>query len=150
MSRAALLLVLPMLLACTPAEEEAPMADTTAMTAEAPAPLNYAGNWTVTSMPEDRDTVLVTYDLVATNDQSGWTTTLPGRETQPLRIVSISGDSVVSELGPFESVLRPNVMVTTHTTLRPEGDRLVGTTIARYATTGADSVTILRVQATRK
>lgn len=145
MSRAALLLVLPMMLACSPAEEE-PMADTTAMT----APMNYAGNWTVTSMPEGRDTVLVTYDLVATNDQSGWTTTLPGRETQTLRIVSISGDSVVSELGPFQSVLRPNEMVTTRTTLRPEGDRLVGTTIARYATTGADSVTVLRVRATRK
>ena len=149
MSRAALLLVLPMMLACAPAEE-APMADTTAMTTEAPVPMNYAGNWTVNSMPEGRDTVLVTYDMVATNDQSGWSITLPGRETQTLRIVSISGDSVVSELGPFQSVLRPNVMVTTHTTLRPEGDRLVGTTIARYATTGADSVTVLRVQATRK
>lgn len=149
MSRAALLLVVPLMLACSPAEEE-PMADTTAMAAEAPAPLNYAGNWTVNVMPEARDTVLVTYDMVATNDQSGWTTTLPGRETQTVRIVSISGDSVVSELGPFQSVLRPNEMVTTHTTLRPEGDRLVGTTIARYATTGADSVTVLRVQATRK
>ena len=149
MSRAALLLVLPMMLACAPAEET-PMEDTTAMTAEAPAPLNYAGNWTVEVMPEAQDTVLVTYDMVATNDQSGWTTTLPGRETQAVRIVSISGDSVVSELGPFQSVLRPNEMVTTHTTLRPEGDRLVGTTIARYPTTGADSVTILRVRATRK
>jgi hypothetical protein len=149
MSRAALLLVLPLMLACSPAEET-PMADTTAMTDEAPAPLNYAGNWTVTSMPEGRDTVLVTYDMVATNDQSGWTTTLPGRETMTLNIISISADSVVSELGPFQSVLRPNEMVTTHTTMRPEGDRLVGTTIARYATTGADSVTVLRVQATRK
>lgn len=149
MSRAALLLVLPMMLACSPAEEE-PMVDTTAMAAEAAAPMNYAGNWTVTSMPEGRDTVLVTYDMVATNDQSGWSVTLPGRETQTLRVVSISGDSVVSELGPFQSVLRPDEMVTTRTTLRPEGDRLTGTTIARYPTTGADSVTVLRVQATRK
>ena len=149
MSRAALLLVVPMMLACTP-REEAPMVDTTAMTAEAPAPMNYAGNWTVTSMPEGRDTVLVTYDMVATNDQSGWSVTLPGRPVQTPRIVSMSADSVVLELDPFESVLRPGQMVTTHTVFRMEGGRLVGTTIARYPTGGADSVTVLRVQATRK
>jgi hypothetical protein len=149
MSRAALLLVLPMMLACTPAEET-PMADTPAVTAEAPAPLNYAGNWTVTNMPEGRDTVLVTYDMVATNDQSGWSLSLPGRPVLRPRVVSISADSVVLELDPFESVLRPGQMVTTHTVFRMEGDRLVGTTIARYPTGGADSVTVLRTTATRR
>lgn len=148
MKRAVLLLVLPLVLACA-RQEEAPMDDTAAMESTAPA-MNYAGNWTANSMPEGRDTVLVTYDMVGSNDQNGWSVTLPGRETMPLRVISISADSVVSELGPFQSVLRPSEMVTTHTTLRPEGDRLVGTTIARYSTTGPDSVTVLRVEATRR
>lgn len=148
MSRAALLLALPMILACA-REEEAPMTDTAAATAEAPA-ANYAGNWTINTMPEGRDTVVVTYDIVATNDQTGWSIVLPGRQAMEPRIVSISGDSVVTELGPFESVLRPNVMVTTHTTMRLEGDQLVGTTIARYNTTGPDSVVTLRVVGTRR
>lgn len=149
MSRAALLLVLPIMLACSPAEET-PMEDTTAMTAEAPAPMNYAGNWTVEVMPEARDTVLLTYDLVATNDQTGWRMTLPGRDEMSPRIVSISGDSVVLENGPYSSVLRSDVMVTTHSTMRLEGDRLVGTTTARYNTTGADSVVMLRMVGTRR
>ena len=146
MSRAALLLVVPMVFACT-AREEAPM--DTAATAAAPA-ANYARNWTVTSMPEGRDTVLVTYDMVATNDQTGWRTTLPGREPQTPRVVAMSADTVVLELDPFESVLRPGQMVTTRTTFRMQGDQLVGTTIARYPTGGADSVTILRTRATRR
>jgi hypothetical protein len=147
MKRAVLLLVLPLVLACA-RQEEAPMEDT-AVESAAPA-MNYAGNWAVNSMPEVGDTVLVTYEMVATNDQTGWTVTLPGRETRPVRVISISADSVVTEADPFESVLRPGVMVTTRTTLRPDGDRLVGTTIARYSTTDADSVTTLRVAATRR
>lgn len=119
-------------------------------TTDTPPVMNYAGNWTVNLMPEGQDTVVVTYEMVGSNDQNGWSTTLPGRETMQLRIISMSADSVVSEAGPFQSVLRPNEMVTTQTTLRPEGDRLVGTTIARYATTGPDSVIVLRVEATRR
>lgn len=151
MSRAALLLVLPFVFACT--SKEAPPADTSALAVvpdATPAPVNYAGNWTVTVMPADKDTVLLTYDLVTTGDQTGWKMTLPGREVMEPRIVQLNNDSVVIENGPYSSALRKNVMVTTHSVMRMEGDKLVGTTVARYDTKGADSVVNLRTSATRK
>jgi len=149
MSRAALLLVVPLLLGCTP-REEAPMADTTAMADEAAAPMNYAGTWTVNVMPETQDTVLLSYDLVTTNEQTGWSLTLPDREPEMPRIISMNSDSVVVENGPYPSVFRPNVMVTTYSTMWLEGDRLIGRSIARYATTDADSVVRFRTVGTRK
>jgi hypothetical protein len=66
-----------------------------------------------------------------------------------MRVVSVNGDSIVTEAGPFESVRRKGVQVTTRTALRKVGDRLVGATRARYASTGADTVLILRTEATR-
>lgn len=149
MSRAALLLVVPMMLACTP-REEAPMADTTAMADEAAAPMNYAGTWTVNVMPEAQDTVLLTYDLVTTNEPTGWSLTLPDREPEIPRIISMTSDSVVVENGPYSSAFRPGVMVTTYSTMWLDGDRLVGRSIARYETTAADSVVPFRTVGTRK
>lgn len=152
MSRAALLLVVPVMLACT--KSEAPPADTTIAASPESAPLaipvNYAGTWTVTVMPEGKDTVLLTYPLVATNDKTGWKLTLPGREPMEPRVISLDNDSVVLDNGPYSSVLRKDVTVSTHSTMHMEGDRLVGTTIARYNTRGADSVVNLRTQATRQ
>ena len=82
MKRAALLLVLPVMLACT--KKDAAVADSTAVvadtTAAVAAPVSYAGNWVVTVMPENKDTVLVTYTLTSTNDTTGWTMKLPGRD----------------------------------------------------------------------
>lgn len=150
MSRRAILLALPLVFACT--SKEAPPADTAALAVvpdAAPAP-NYAGNWSVQVMPADKDSVLLTYDLVTTADRTGWKMTLPGREVMEPRIVHMDNDSVVVENGPYSSALRKNVMVTTHSVMRMEGDRLVGTTIARYDTKGADSVVNLRTVATRK
>jgi hypothetical protein len=153
MSRAALLLVLPVMLAC--AKKEAPPADTSAMaaavdTAAAPAPPNYAGKWTVNVMPEGKDSIVLTYPLEATNDKTGWKMTLPGREMMTPRVISVDNDSVVLENGPYQSVLRKNVMVSTHSAMHIEGDKLVGTTIAHYKTKGADSVVVLRTEATRQ
>jgi hypothetical protein len=154
MSRAALLFVVPVILAC--AKKEAPPVDTSAMTA-APettaltAPVNYAGSWTVTVMPEAKDTVLLTYAFESTNDTTGWKITFPGRPTMEPRVVSMDNDSVVLDNGPYSSVLRKNVMVTTHSSMHMEGDKLVGRTIAHYSNTrSADSVVVLRTEATRK
>jgi hypothetical protein len=63
--------------------------------------------------------------------------------------VMFSGDSVVMDLGPFESVLRKGVQVTTHSVSRMQGGILVGTTTAHYATTTGDSVVVLRTRSTR-
>lgn len=118
--------------------------------APAPAPVSYAGNWTVNVMPEAKDTVLLTYSLEMTGDKTGWKLTLPGREAMEPRVVSMDNDSVVVENGPYSSALRKNVMVTTHSSMHMEGDKLVGMTTARYNTNGADSVVMLRTTGTRQ
>lgn len=156
MSRVALLLVVPIMLACTKKDE--PAADTSAAVAPAPAavapaaaaPVNYAGKWKVTVMPADKDTVILTYDLETTNDKSNWKMTLPGRAPLTPRVASLDNDSVVVDNGPYSSALRKNVMVTTHSSMHMEGDKLVGTTVAHYATKGADSVVNLRTTGTRQ
>lgn len=150
MSRVALLLVVPLMIACT--KKDAAVADTSAATAEttALAPGSYAGNWTVNVRPEGKDSILLTYALESTSDMTGWKMTLPGREVMDLRVVSMDDDSVVIENGPYSSALRKDIMVTTRSSMRKEGDKLVGKTIARYNVKTADSVVMLQTEATRR
>lgn len=111
-----------------------------------------AGDWNVASKPESgTDTSTTRYTLHTTADRTGWTITFANRPQQPVpvRVVAVEGDSIVTEAGPFESVRRRGVQVTTRAVLRKEGDRLVGSTRARYASTGADTVLILRTEGTR-
>lgn len=156
MSRVALLLVVPIMLACT--KKDQPAVDTTAAVAPAPAavapapaaPVSYAGTWKIDIMPADKDTVILTYTLEATADKSNWKLHLPGRPTMTPTVTSMDNDSVVLDNGPYSSVLRKNVKVTTHSSMHMEGDKLVGTTVARYSTKGADSVANLRATGTRQ
>lgn len=156
MARVALLLVVPIMLACT--KKEQPAADTSAAVAPAPAPVapapaapvNYAGTWKVNVMPADKDTVLLTYTIQMTADKTGWKLMLPGRPTMTPTVTSMDNDSAVVENGPYKSVLRKNVSVTTHTSMHVEGDKVTGTTIAHYTSKGADSVANLRLSGTRQ
>ena len=139
--------------------KDQPAADTTAMstpTAEpapaAAAPISLAdvaGKWTVRTMPEDGDTTLITYELVAGSDSSGWVFNFPKRKPVPVH-VQTSGDSIITEAGPYESVLRKGVQVTTNSVIRLKDGKLVGTTIAHYPKGGADSVRRLRMEGTKK
>lgn len=134
-------------------KDNTPAADSSAMaTPPAPAAINLAdvaGKWTVRVMPEMGDSTLVTYELNATGETTGWTMTFPGRPAIPFRIVSVAGDSVMTEAGPFESALRKGVQVWTEGVFRLEGGRLMGTTVAHYTTTNPDSVITLRSEGTR-
>lgn len=146
----ALLSGLALVLACAPAEER-PAAETGMEAAPAAVSLaDFAGRWTVSTMPDTADSVLITYELNATATPDGWTSTLPGRDPTPVRVVLVDGDSVVAEAGPFESALRPGVMVTTRTVARLQGDMLSGTIVARYEGAGADSVLNGRIHGMRK
>jgi len=134
--------------------EQPPAQDTTAVvTPPPPAPIalaDVAGTWTVRSMAEGSDSVLVTTTMVATADTAGWSITLPGRtKPVPSRVVEVAGDSVTTETGPYESVLRKGVQVTTHSVMRLKDGKLIGTTVAHYSTTGADSVLRLHTEGTR-
>jgi len=129
-----------------------PAQDTTAVVAPAPTPINLAdiaGKWVVRTMAENSDSVLVTSEMTITADTTGWMTMIPGRPAMATRVIEVAGDSIVTEFGPFESVLRPGVQVTTRNVMRLRDGKLVGTLIARYPTAGADSVARLRLEATR-
>jgi hypothetical protein len=118
----------------------------------APAPIalaDVAGKWAVRVMPESGDSTLLNYELVATSDTSGWTINFPKRKPIPLHVVAVEGDSVLTEAGPFESMLRKGVQVSTRTVIRLQEGKLTGMTTARYATSGPDSVARLRFEGTR-
>jgi hypothetical protein len=139
-----------LLLGCErePAEEttEEEAADTIA-TAATISLADVAGTWDMRAVPEaGADTTTTVYQIQARTD--GWTLMLPDRD--PIEAaVTTSGDSIIVEAGPFESVRRAGVMVRTQSTFRLEGDRLVGTTVAHYETSNADSVLSLHVEGTR-
>lgn len=107
----------------------------------------YAGEWDATAIMESGDTV--EFHMTTTADRSGWTTLLPDREVMQVRVLSAQGDSVVTETGPFESILREGVQVTVRQVMRMQGDRLVGTMRATYAGGEGDSVVAGRVEASR-
>lgn len=151
MSRAALFLVLPVMLACTKKDE--PAADTAATVTEAaaaPAAMNVAGKWSVRVMPEDKDTTLIVYTLDATSTNTGWKMTLPNRDPMDIRVVHMDNDSIVVENGPYPSALQQGVMVSTHSNVRLEGDKLVGRTLAHYQVNGPDSLRVLRTEGVRQ
>lgn len=109
-----------------------------------------AGRWNMRSVPESgTDTSATEYVLEATTSTGGWTITFPNREPIPTRVVAVEGDSIVVEAGPFESARRQGMQVSTHSVFRMQNDRLAGTTVARYVTTGPDSVLRLRSEGTR-
>ena len=103
-----------------------------------------AGTWNLRAVPESgTDTTPTLVTLNATSDTTGWTMTMGNQPPVPLR-VRISGDTVMTESEPYESTRRKGVKVTTRGSMRLVGDSIVGTTIARYATAGPDSVLRLR------
>jgi hypothetical protein len=109
-----------------------------------------AGRWSVEAVPETgADRSPTRYTLVATPDRSGWSITFEDGLTVPMTVVAVEGDSVIVHAGPFASRRRANTQTQTHGAIRLEGDRLVGWTRARYETTGADTVLMLRTEGTR-
>jgi hypothetical protein len=121
--------------------------------AEAPpaAPINLAdlaGTWTQQTTPQGSDTLLLVSTIVASADPAAWTITLPGRDPMPLSVTA-SGDSLITEMAPYESVLRPGTQVTTRGVLRLVNGTLTGPLYATYRTAGADSVVTLWNTATR-
>ena len=135
----------------TPAAAVAPAPTTaTAAGTMTPTPIalaDLAGTWKFRSVPQSgTDTSATEFTLTSAGDK--FTQTYSTGLKVPLH-VSVSGDSVITDAGPFASVRRKGVQVTTHGVLRKEGDKLVGTTTAHYKTKGADSVLVLPTEGTR-
>jgi hypothetical protein len=130
------------------------MATTTpeAVTTTPPAPTvnlaDVAGTWNVSAVPATGDTTATTFVLKATAADSGWTMTFPGRKPMAVT-VRTDGDSIMIEAGPFSSVRRKSVKVTTNSVVRVSGDNLTGMTTAHYSVKTADSVLTLTTTGTR-
>jgi hypothetical protein len=141
-----------MVAACSRGEDAAKTdSPVAAPPAAAPAALSLAdlvGKWSQETRGENSDSVLVKSEVNATADPAGWTITLPGRPPMPMK-VTVSGDSLMTSTGPYESVLRKGVQVTTESVSRLKDGKIVGITTAHYKTTGADSVVKLRTEMTR-
>jgi len=134
--------VVPLLLACAaPADRPAAAAAESSAAAKNPLALSdVAGRWKMQAMNYRGDR-LATYELTATADTTGWTITFPNRPPLPLQIIGVAGDSIVTETGPYPSVLRTNFAVRSLRTVhRLEGSEIVGSFTARYETTAPDSV----------
>jgi hypothetical protein len=126
-------------------------ASTTITPAPGPAPVNladFAGKWDVRSVPVSGDTTPTTYVLTATSTTTGWTIKFPGRAAIPATI-TVAGDSVQIDAGPYPSVRRKGVQVTTNGGLRVRNGSLVGTNTAHYKVKTADSVLVLNTTGTR-
>ena len=93
-----------------------------------------AGSWVSQSMIGPKDSVVTRSILNATADGKGWTLKLPGRDPVPVRVVATGGDSVVTEAGPFPSVLRPGETVKLLRSVgHYKGNTMTGTFEAHYA-----------------
>jgi hypothetical protein len=107
-----------------------------------------AGRWSMRAVPFSGDSSATMSVLTATPDNSGWTLTFPNRPPIATR-VTFAGDSVMTESGPYESVRRAGVQVTTSGVYRLQDSVIVGTATARYMTRGVDSVMHFRVTGSR-
>jgi len=125
---------------------------TASTTTAAPVPVklaDFAGKWNVRSVPVSAtDTAPTTYVLTATSGTTGWTITFPGRAPIAAR-VTVAGDSVEIDAGPYPSVRRKGVTVTTNGGLRVVNGGLVGSNTAHYKVKTADSVLVLNSTGTR-
>lgn len=137
------------------AKKDSAAVDTTASdtaTAIAPAPVNLAdvaGKWNVRAVPATgTDTTPTNSVITATSTTSGWTITFAGRAPVPMRI-TVDGDSIMSEAGPYPSVRRKGVQVKTNGVMRLQGGNLVGSTTAHFQVKTADSVLVLTTTGTR-
>ena len=141
------------------AKSEQPAKDTTAeMATPAPAPApapslslaDLAGRWSTTTSPmSGPDTAVTTAVMIATADTTGWVLELPSKVRVPNH-VTLSGDSIMLKSDSYASMRRKGKKVWTESVFRLENGKLVGTTTAHYANSGADSVLTLHTEATRQ
>ena len=135
--------------ACGSGEKPADTVAAAPATPPPPAPISLAdmaGTWDTKTMPVDRDTVLSTAEVTATGTMEGWKLKIGGK-TYNTKVVAVAGDSVITETGPFPSVLRKGQTVSIHTISRLRDGKMVGVNHAKYS--NGDTAT-LRLEGTKK
>jgi len=94
---------------------------------------DYAGTWDTKTMVGPKDSVVATYTLTVSADGKTWTRQFPNRDPIATRVLAFGGDSVVTETGPYQSVLRPGQTVTTWVHGHYHGKTMTGTFESHYA-----------------
>jgi hypothetical protein len=108
-----------------------------------------AGTWKMRTVPTSgSDTSPTLSTLTASGEAGGWKMKFANGLTVTARVTSMA-DSIVYEIGPYQSVRRKGVTVTTRGVLRKAGDKLVGTLVAHYTGGGPDSVVTMRSEGTK-
>jgi hypothetical protein len=93
-----------------------------------------AGTWNGRSLIGPKDSVVVPFVLTVAADGKSATTKFPSRDPIPTRILAMGGDSLVTEAGPYPSILRPGqtvkwLRIVAHYT----GNTMTGTFEAQYS-----------------
>ena len=87
-----------------------------------------AGTW------DNKSDSAVASVVTVSADGKTWTLTFTGRKPIPTRVVASGADSIVTEAGPFPSVLRPGQTVTVVRNVgHYKGNTVTGTYEAHYA-----------------
>jgi len=107
-----------------------------------------AGNWTMTATNAANDSVLVTYEMTATADTTGWSILYPNHGTPIALRVRIDADSVIMDAGPYASTARKGATVTIHGVVHLRGMKLVGTESAYYKVDTTESVVHIKLEGT--
>lgn len=98
----------------------------------------WAGTWDVEASVVGSEGVAAKY--VLTIADSGWHIRFAdGSEIRP-RVLTIDGDSVMTQSGPYPSTLRTGVSVVTEGVFRLKNGKMIGRSVARYSASTADSV----------
>ena len=139
--------------ACTKADTP-PAADTSmpvaTETPQAPITLaSVAGKWNQNVMGPSSDSVLVTSVATFDGDPAGWSFQNLGGPVIPIRNVTVSGDSITYEAGPYASPVRKGVKVSIRVAMTTRDGNIVGNVTARYQTKEPDSVRQFRIAGTR-
>lgn len=94
-----------------------------------------AGKWNVRiRSAETGDSTLTSYVLDAKADTAGWSFQFPTGAPITMHIVTMGGDSLVTEAGPFDSRLQKNVKVHSIVTWRVRDGKLAGAVVSHYDT----------------
>lgn len=141
MRHSALLWCSIVLVGCSKADtaaDTAAVVDTATPAAAEPAPMSLdqvAGKWNVRILSaETGDSTLTSYVLDAKADTAGWTFQFPTGAPLPMRIVTMGGDSLVTEAGPFDSRLQKGLKVNSRVTWRLRDGKLTGAVVSNYNT----------------
>jgi hypothetical protein len=145
------------LVACAKSETPADTTKAAAATpvpAVAPAPAklqlsDVAGKWNVKAMNAAGDTTLLTYEMTATADTTGWSIKFADRPNPVAAHVMADGDSIILKAGPYPSALRKGVQVSIDGSSHLQDGKLVGMTTAHYSVKTADSVRTIKTEGTR-